>query len=639
MSGKKDLETVWVFAALLCAAAVFTWPLVLHIREAVPLGSEPKAVAYFQLFTMQWTAQAFARPAAYWHAPFFYPFAGAFAWCEPQLFNAAIVAIAARAAGRVVAYNMLILVYMALMGLGGYCTARLLTEDKAAAFFSALWLCAGAFSLQQLCAPALLSAWALFFCILFVFLYAGSGQAKYFWPAALFYLIAWFTAKQAALALTLFLPCILWPWLAGAGRHTRLVGGMLAMCALAAAAVVPYAAQQGFFTAQFGFEKPLEGIFTVGLRSLFIPAKGHWLSSRLLGLADYSWSLGIAVCLILLTAVILGFLRRHLWDPERKRIGFALATLACAGLFLALAPNFKFYGFIHTHVPGFSFVRVPGRSIVFSVFALSVLAAPAFAWLRGRMNKSARRVLTAAVYMLVCAEMWTVPVPLVKPDEETEGHQAVITWLKTNEPAAPVIELPVKARSSDMEAAAMLRMLEHGHPLINGYASFTPVPHKQLKQAWVSDPKGKAGRFLKAYGARYALVHEHLLTNEESVLLADVLQGAEVFRDPGHTIYRLPEPLYIGKGIDLLPEKSYFGAKKPAPGKRYAMPLGKPLAGARLVYLAGESIPMEWKEGGKTQRKMLSLRGAVILDKGEDHLRFRILTLPEEHPVPALLLK
>jgi len=626
----KSNETAAVLLLFLLAAGIFTWPLALHLAEAVPQGSEQKAVAYFQFFCMRWTAQTLSAPASYWHAPFFHPFPGAFAWCEPQLFNAVIVAALAQVFGYIVGYNLLILGSMALMGLAGYCAARLLTADRVAAFFTGLWLCAGAFSLQQICAPALLSAWSIVFFLVFLFLFARTALSRYFWLAGFCYLATWFTLKQSALVLTLFLPCAVWPWLKRPAQYRHLILGLCALMILAAAAVVAYAAQQWFFTQDMGFARELKDVFGLTLPGLFMPAKGHWLSSRILGLTRYSWDLGIVVCLILTAALAGGFARRNTLDVEQRKISAALLTLAFAGLFLAAAPHLKLHRLLFRFIPGFTFIRASDRSLVFTIFSLAVLSAPAFAWMRQRMKRSRRRAVTAAVFILLSAEMWTMPIPLVRPGEELKGHQAVVSWLKAHEPSAPIIELPLQAKSSNPEAAAMLRMLEHKHPLINGYAAFSPFPYRQLKQALLADPEGQGKRFLRAYGARFVLVHEHLLSAQESALLAAVLEGERVFHDPGHAIYRLPDPIYIGKETDFLPLKSSFGQKQPSAGKRYAMALKKPLAQARFVYLREKQVLMEWETAGSKQGKQLSLRGAVILDKGQEQLCFRMLKFPKD---------
>ena len=43
------------------------------------------------------------------------------------------------------------------------------------------------------------------------------------------------------------------------------------------------------------------------------------------------------------------------------------------------------------------------------------------------------RFFTVCMFVLLCAEMWTMPIALVWPKEETEGHKSIIEWLKKHD--------------------------------------------------------------------------------------------------------------------------------------------------------------------------------------------------------------
>jgi hypothetical protein len=203
----------------------------------------------------------------------------------------------------------------------------------------------------------------------------------------------------------------------------------------------------------------------------------------------------------------------------------------------------------------------------------------------------------------------------------------VIDWLRANDAQGPVIELPLPQSSRDMEAASMLRMLKHGHPLISGYCSFTPNPYLQLKKALNNDPEGKGREYLAAYDARYAVIHLHQLIRQDH---ADFMGTGDsvVFKEPEHVIIKLRETPYIGKEQAYLPQKADFGPKTPVPGKTYTLKLRRPVPEATLInFNRPRKFSMMWQDpSGSKELSDLNLLGSVILDKGQDCLRFRYLS-------------
>ncbi len=623
-------EIISAAAFLLLAAVIFTWPLVLHLGSAVPQGSEPEAVAVFQLFTMQWTGLSLEQGFSYWDAPFFYPFRGAFAWCEPQPFTAAAVWIVSKAAGYIPAYNIILLFYMVLMGMAGYVLARLLTADRTAACFSAVWLCCGAFAMQQLCAPALLASGFAFFCIVFLILFHLRQKRRYFWLALFSYVAVFFTHKQSAFYLLLFLPAVSWPWLF---RHKRMSRAM-ARCALGTLlvllAVLPYALKQWRLTSAMGFDHVIGEVRAViKPQYLFTPAQGHWLATHILGRKSYSWDIGIVCVLLIIAAFLTGLFGKRLPEPRTRNIVLGLCSLLAAALILAIGPALPGYGFLFENLPGLSFIRAPMRSMLFGIFSVAVLSAWAFAWLRRRCKTALfRRSLSAAVFILLVLEMWTMPIALVFPGSQVAGHRGVIDWLKDRDPQAAVLELPLKKGSSWMEAAAMLRMLHHRHPLINGYATFAPVAYRQLKEALIDDPLASGQRFCRAYAVGYILVHRHELSEEESVALSSAFGAETVYEDQGHLILRpAPDDVYIEEGELYMPYRADFGSKMPVQGKVYATRLSKPLSRAILLDMSGgKQLRISWKDDVRGERKeqALFLKGSVILDAGADRIYYRM---------------
>ncbi len=617
----KIKEAVAVIALLTAAALVSTWPLCAHFSRAIPAGNEPAAVSYFQLFSARWTGVCARSPAQYWHAPFFHPFPGAFAWCEPDLFSCALVSLSSKAVGAIAAYNAVVIAYMVLMGMAGYAGARLLTQDRTAAFFAALWLCAGSFALQQISSMPLLASGFAFFFIVSLFAFCRSPRGVWFLSAIVCYILAWFTCKQTAFYLTLLAPFFVWPWI----RLSNAAKCLALSCAglvFAALAVLPMAFIQLKLTEMMGFSRGLEGVRAVlGLPSLVTPAKGNWLAS-LAGPRVYSWDIGV-VCLLVtvtasLTGGVIGYLRN---DRMSRQVCLGLFTAAVVAVLLGLGPLFAPYRFLFRHVPGLEFIRAPARIVMFAVFALAVLAAFSLSRLRARFPGVKAKALTMLAFGGLFAEMWTAPIPLSWPLAETDGHSAVISWLSRSAlPGQPVMELPVYKDNRDMDASAMLRMLVHGHPVMNGYESFAPNAYVELKQALREDLPGRGIRFLRAYGARYVLLHRDTPVAGERVELSQL--GAPVFDDGSHAVYLLPPG--EEEKLTIVPRAS-FGAR-PVKGKMYAIGLLRPVASARLLdFHGGKAFDVSWPGGNGT----LLLYGSALIDEGENEIAFRLTRPPE----------
>ncbi len=634
------IETTAAAVLFFLTALLFTWPLSLHITAAIPAGSEPPSVAMFQLFTAEWTGLVMDSGMSYWNAPYFYPFQGVFAWCEPQLFNSLLIWLIAKLTGYIAAYNIVSLLFLTGFGLAGYLTGRLLTEDRVAALLGGMWLSGGAYVLQQLCSLPLISAAIPFGCLYAGFLFVKNKRLKAFWFSAFCYGLSWFSCKQLAVYLTLFLPVALCPFLFPLRRPpravTRLSGHFLIVLVMAVALIVPYSLRQYSFTRDMGFAWSVNNrVGILEFRQLLTPAYGHWLTDRILHWQWYSWDLGIAAVMIVCSAVCFGMRPRN-FDIYQKKLVYGIVGMICAALLAGIKPAMGLYQAFFSNFPGLSLIRIPARSAVFAIFGVAVLFMPAFAFLRNRISRPRlRTAITLAVYVFVFLEMWTMPVPLVYPLNETRGHRQVIDWLREHGKGYPLVELPMKknlwSRDTELDAGAMLRMLRHRNPVVNGYESFSPVPFKQLRTALNVDPAGSGKRYLEAYGVRLVLVHTHLLDTGKAVL---PLFGRDtvVYRDSGHAIYAFPEIPDAETEDGLFPETASFRGSIPHAGGRYSLRLRR-VPGKAVLILPGPDrhIDLTWHDtAGRKRVKRVRLTGSVILDAGQKEFSFRLAGFPAD---------
>ena len=618
-------------------AVIFTWPLCLHFTSAIPAGSEPPAVALVHLFGPEWTGQALGQHKSYWNAPFFYPYQGAFAWGEPEPFFCVLVWLIAKFTGYIAAYNLAIFIYLLSSGMIGYLAARLLTRDRVASLWCGIWLTCGAFFLQQLCATPLLATVFPFACILCAFLSVKNDDIRYFWAGIFMYLLTWFTCKQTAFYLSLLLPVALVPYLSSIKWRVSLLAHLLLAVAVSVAILLPYSLSQLSYTRPMGFERSLSEAIHGSLRleHLFLPAKGHWLTTRILNRNFLSWDIGMIPVLAILSAVLLGFLKNNAPDAFQKRMRIGLLAITAAALCIGFGPRIN-GGVFFRLIPGGNFIRIPARAVIFAIFGVAVLSADSFSYLRSFFKPQIiRRLLTLAFFILLSAEMWTIPIGLVFPGDEIAAHAGAIKWLHDNGGGRAVLELPLPAsfHTADLEgeAGAQLRMLIHENPVINGYASFAPTSRIQLRKAFASGVSGRARRYMDAYGVRLAVVHSNELSDREKVLYALAFEGCDiVYRDSQDCIYLFPEKKPVSDMRVFLPSMADFGKKVPSVGATYGILLNAPVIKAILITPQQDRrIEFRWiDKQGLAKTKIINIRGCVIMDPGQDRFYVQIISLP-----------
>ncbi|MDD4908007.1 MAG: hypothetical protein PHJ00_02990 [Candidatus Omnitrophica bacterium] len=647
MSIFKRNEYLRASLIFLACALIFTWPLVLHLKTAVPVGAaEPEAVVMSQLFAAHWTGAALQQGISYWDPSFFYPYKGAFSWCEPQLAFSFLVWLLSNLTGYVCAYNLAILLCLVISGLAGYAMSRLLTDDRIASLWCGIWLTGGAYSLQQLSEPAILAAGLPCAFILFCLLYVRDKKPLFFWITVFIYILSWFTSKQLTFYATLLLPFILSAHLYRHKWKASDLARLFLGTALTLAFILPYFLSQLSYTKAMGFGWMPQDIarFSIRLEHLFLPAYGNWLILRILDHKWYSFDIGVVPLSVIALSFILGIYKAGMKDLFKKRLIRGLFIMAVLALLMGFGPSLKMeidgkyngpYFFLLSIIPALEFIRIPSRILVFVIFGVTVFSAFSFAYVRSCIKTAAiRRLLTGLLFVFLFAEMWAVPVALFYPDNEIDRHKTVINWLAGRGDNGALLEFPLPPtyRSVDMKigAGAQLRMLKHHKPVLNGYATFEPVSHKQLRDAFKNGPVGRGKRYLEAYGARYVLVHQPALICARIEDLGRLFGGELVYQDAGHAVYSLPgrEPL---EEAAFLPVSADCGEKAPQKRRVYGIPLLKPVSRAVLIKPRPNwYIEFKWMDSkGSVRSKEVLVRGGVIMDAGQKRLYLRVLKFPK----------
>ena len=159
MSDRPAPRSSWnVIVVLLIyfgVAAGTTWPLAANLTTHFPGGSQDTFVHYWNGW---WVKQALTAGQSPYHTPYLYHPTGMslvyhnFAWISIVTWL-----ILEPLAGGFGAYNLSILINLALCGLGAFLLTRELTNDRRAAFLAGLIYQCWPFRLSQLDHPNLIS--------------------------------------------------------------------------------------------------------------------------------------------------------------------------------------------------------------------------------------------------------------------------------------------------------------------------------------------------------------------------------------------------------------------------------------------------------------------------------------------------
>ena len=123
------LRLLLIGLVLMITVLVVTWPLILHLTEALPLGTEQEAtVPLFNTWTLWWVADRAAHSFEdFWQAPIFYPTEGTFTFSEPQPLTGLLVLSVWKLFDSPFAiYNLAILLCLFLNGAFAYRLGRAL---------------------------------------------------------------------------------------------------------------------------------------------------------------------------------------------------------------------------------------------------------------------------------------------------------------------------------------------------------------------------------------------------------------------------------------------------------------------------------------------------------------------------------
>ncbi|MCC7415672.1 MAG: hypothetical protein IT176_00915 [Acidobacteria bacterium] len=483
-------------AALLFAAlAVWaTWPLALHLTEAVPsdLG-DPLLGAWI----LGWDAdRARHLLRGLWNAPIYFPYRHTLAFSEHLLGIALPVAPLVWLAGTPIpAYNVAFIGSFLLAAFGMYLLVEELSDRRDAALLAGLIFGFSPARLAQIShLQVLMSGWMpIALLCLHRYLRRPSGRALAGFTAC--FLVQAFSNGYYLYFLALAAAIVLLAHAADHPREARSLAGPLALAGAAiVAALAPIALVYLDVRQTYGLLRSELDVTTFGA-DLGAYLRGPGAASARLDL--WRWLPSVARPLgpegeLFPGLAALALAAAGFWPSRARGHGpgdhrasappRAYAAMAVAAALLSLGirpaawgvalPFGGIYMWLFEHLPGFDGLRVPARLSVLVLLAIAVAAGFGFTRLTASLGRKARVALAALLGIAIALEGIPHALPLAEVGRGGRPDRAAYTWVRDHE-AGAVLELPAGALDARNRAALYgYQTLFHRHPIVNGFSGY-----------------------------------------------------------------------------------------------------------------------------------------------------------------------
>lgn len=531
------LRSVGLAALFVVASLALTWPLALHLKTHIPLGSETAAtVPNLNLWSLWWNLNRLPHAyQGYWDAPIFAPLQGTFAFSEPHFLTGLLAAPLWLATHDVVlAYNFILLVFLMLNGACAYLLMRGLSIEPLPAQLSAHLIQALPFVTRELGVLQLTALFAILLTLHFARRFAISRAPRDALGLSLSVAATYLITNYYALMLSFFLLALApfvfrREWLAWQPVATLLLAALLG-----AALLAPFVLRQQAILKDYLLTRSTE-IIAANSASLadyaFLPRAtiGYRLWNRRVTLA-HSQRLypGSGLLVFGVWGAIAGWRRRE-W---RRWSSFCIAgvvlalTLSC-GLNLNTAslglPAWQPYEVLRAAYPGLRQLRSPFRFGLFVQLFLALLAGLGLAAIYRGWRWSGRRWALIALCTLALAELF--PAPLRLAEVPYRHDESWMRWLARQPPGTVVahVPFPESGEVEDLEQTTrwMLAQIRHGQPMVNGYSGFSPTSYLLLQSAMSGFPNTTSLAALRRREVAYVLLDGDWITVDNEQAVAD----------------------------------------------------------------------------------------------------------------------
>jgi hypothetical protein len=515
------------------AAAVCTFPLVLHVSDALLPTPDP----LHESWIIAWDIHALStNPLHLYDGNTYFPFPLPLTYADAMLSGALTVAPVLWLTGNaIVAHNVLTLTALIVAGVGTYLLVRALTGNNAGGLVAGLIFAFAASRQGHLDHVNLLQLGWLPLALLFLHRALERGRTLDL------LLLAFFTACQALASFYLaFMMAVTYAvfiavelvWRRSSWKidnMARVAGALLLAGIVVVPILLPYARTQQIY--QFNWPTDVIGdLSAVPTDYLSVPPQ-NVLYSPLLD----QFSNGM-------------FANEHTLFPGLTALALALIALAtrsrgieiiryflvgAVAFVLSFGPYVRFgdltvslpYLYLLRFVPGFGVMRAPARFDFIVMLALAVLAGFGVARISQALSGSARTIVRRSI--VVCVGLATVlelvphPLPIAAVQVGADVPP-VYAWLRSQDANAVVAEIPSGEQPGDTSPPYEYMSTYHWHPLVNGNGNgFEPPAYKQVVSELDAFPDPSAVEHLRSLGVRYLIAHTNNLRDNERQLLAD----------------------------------------------------------------------------------------------------------------------
>jgi hypothetical protein len=530
--GAAAKELLWVTIASVLLTIALTYPVAFQIDRLGRLNTDD---GRWSIWVVSWVAHALtSRPWSVFDANIFYPERLTLAYSEANLLAGLIGAPVWLLTGNpYTTYNVVFLASFVFSLVAMYYLVRYLTASRGAAAVTAILFAFCPYVFARTAHVQLLFIGTLPLVLLQLHrlidaptLRPALGLGVALWLAALscgYYGI--FAALLVGLGLV---------WFGvtrrlGANRD-YVIGAMIAVgvsVALTLPFFLPY-----LETAARGFKRTLRDAELYSANLPAFAASAAWAHQAWLPfIGHYTEVLFPGILAAVLGLVSILALVRRGWDGGAHDVGFFYLTVGVLGFWLALGPGAGLYHVMYSYVPGFGFLRAPGRAGVLVTLALCVLSASV---VRDLIVRSRHTAMTVAVLvMLAVVDLVRVPLTQFRLVPALPAAYEVLASL----PRGALAEFPYWYQTTDLprHAQYMLNSTAHWQPLVNGYSDFIPPSFIETMRQLASFPSDESLWILSQRGTRYVTLHLDLYAESQ---IADLIERLDRHKLRLRPLYR-----------------------------------------------------------------------------------------------------
>ena len=525
--GTDVVRMVGVFLFFVALAIVSTAPVSLAPHRLAMDDGDPLIGSWI----LAWSAHRVVRdPAHLFDANTFYPYEDSLAFSEHLFVPALLSAPFFYATGNALfAHNLTVILTLALSAWAMYLLVKEVLGRADAALVAGMIYGFQTYNMHEAARVQIVSLqwWPLALVYLYR-LFGGERNRKNAFLFCGFFLLQALSCTYYLLYFALVL--VVWiPVTAWTSRHGwRQLRHLVLPGFVAAAVLLVFAAPYRRVLQRFDFHRDLEA----GLDAIEYvrPLDGSLMSEAVSFLIEPSsvpHFLGFLP--LLLAAVGVTFAPRP-GGPARRFFWLSAAT-AGAGLVLTLGPDIHVggrdlgpgpYGFLYEHVPGFEYLRSPGRMSVLVQFGLAVTAG----WGASRIFErlTPRTASVASVVLLVLLPLEHLGMRRSVEMPTGDDTPAVYRWLSTLPDDGAVVELPLFPRAQlRLHSLYMFYSTYHWKPVVFGKTSYYPPLVGYLAWELRDFPSPNTVALLRRVGISRVVVRPNLWgDHERSEKLADL---------------------------------------------------------------------------------------------------------------------